>query len=470
MIDLTHPQRQSPFAIVFLGLRILRSLGIAQFAIVLLFIVRAPFSGPFGLVMIGLILAFGAFSIAAWWRYTFHVVDGELVVIRGVIRIVRLNVPIERIQSITIEQRLLHRLTGLVKVSVDTAGSDAVEFSIDAVSRDVAEALQHRTATASHAPPRAASAPNELGDRVVFSHGPRRLLLVALTTPPLTGLFVLGSFFALPDAAVERFGNIGLEPAAFRWWWLPVGVAAFLTASVVLNIVRVLLRDWNLTLSTTPTGIQRTSGLLSRTKIASNVDRIQLVTSAQNPLERRAAISGVRLTTAGHGVVTLSGCDDQQFSTTARLAGVTPLDALVLDRRLHPAVVFLAVRNVTLTCVVLAAGASLLIGWWTLVLVLAVPWTWAKKRVEVANFRWALRPELATSSRIISSSTEQALLHKANAVRVTQSIFERRRGLGRVHMATAAGAIEIGMIPIDEAHAVRDTILHAVETDARPWI
>jgi hypothetical protein len=26
------------------------------------------------------------------------------------------------------------------------------------------------------------------------------------------------------------------------------------------------------------------------------------------------------------------------------------------------------------------------------------------------------------------------------------------------------------MIPIEEAHAARDTILHAVETDTRPWI
>ena len=40
MIDLTAPQRQSPLAIVFLGLRILRSLGIAQLVILVLFIFR----------------------------------------------------------------------------------------------------------------------------------------------------------------------------------------------------------------------------------------------------------------------------------------------------------------------------------------------------------------------------------------------------------------------------------------------
>jgi membrane protein YdbS with pleckstrin-like domain len=88
----------------------------------------------------------------------------------------------------------------------------------------------------------------------------------------------------------------------------------------------------------------------------------------------------------------------------------------------------------------------------------------------VANFRWGLHDELASSSKVISSATEQALLHKTNTVDVTQSIFERRRGLGRVKLTTAAGAIAIGMIPIADAQALRDTILHAVETDTRPWI
>jgi hypothetical protein len=37
-------------------------------------------------------------------------------------------------------------------------------------------------------------------------------------------------------------------------------------------------------------------------------------------------------------------------------------------------------------------------------------------------------------------------------------------------LTTAAGEVAIGMIPIAEAHAVRDTILFSVETDTRPEI
>jgi putative membrane protein len=255
-----------------------------------------------------------------------------------------------------------------------------------------------------------------------------------------------------------------------RWWWIPIGVAVFVVFSVALNIVRVFLRDWQLTLRSSPTGLRRTSGLLSRTSTASSVDRIQMVASAQNPLQQRAGLRSVQLATVGQGSLSLGGCDDVQFATVATLAAVTPIDELQLDRRIHPAEVFLAARNTTLICLVLTGALFALVGWWSLLTFSAIPYVWVTKRIGVANFRWGLHDELASSRRVISSATEQALLHKTNTVHVTQSIFERRRGVATVRLTTAAGAVAIGMIPISEAHAVRDTILHAVETDTRPWI
>ena len=473
MTDLSTPQRQSPLAIVFLGLRVFRSLGIAQIVIMVLFIVRAPLNGPLSVLPIVIILGFGGFSTLAWWRYTFQLVDGEVVVTKGVVRVVRLNVPIERIQSIAIEQQLLHRLTGLVRVTVDTAGTKDVEFAIDAIARPAAEELQRQTVTAVPAPrPTDGTLPPPVlaEDRVVFTHDGRRLLLMALTMSPLTGLLVLGPLFALGGDFFDRVPGGGPGNVTFQWWWIPLGIVVFVVFSVVLNIVRVFLRDWQLTLRSSPTGLRRTSGLLSRTSTASSVDRIQVVASAQNPLQRQAGLRSVGLATIGQGDLSLGGCNDAQFATVATLSAATPIDALQLDRRIHPAEIFLAVRNTSVFCLVLTGALFALTSWWSFFTLAAVPYVWVTKRVGVANFRWGLHDELASSSKVISSATEQALLHKTNTVHVTQSIFERRREVATVRLTTAAGAVTIGMIPIVEANAVRDTILHAVETDTRPWI
>jgi len=473
MINLSVPQRQSPLAIVFLGLRILRSLGIAQIVIVVLFIMRAPFNGALSVLPFVIIVAFGGFSALAWWRYTFQVLDDELVVTKGIVRVVRLNVPIERIQSIAIEQQLLHRLTGLVKVAVDTAGSNEAEFSIDAVARPVAEELQRRAVTAVPTPVKIGSAlppPVLAQDRVVFTHDGRRLLAMALTMWPLTGLLVLGPLLAFGGDFFNRLPDVGLGDQPFRWWWVPVGIAGFIVFSVVLNIIRVFLQDWELSLRASATSLRRTSGLLSKTNTASSVDRIQMVTSAQNPLQRRARLRNIELATVGQRSLSVDGCDDAQFTTVLTLAAVTPIDELLLNRRIHPAAIWLAVRNATVVCALLTGALFWLIGWWSPLVLSSIPLVWATTRLNVANFRWGLGQQLASSSYVLSLRTEQALLHKTNAVTVTQSIFERRRGLGRVQLATASGAISIGMIPIEEAQAARDTILHAVETDTRPWI
>ena len=476
MIDLRQPQRQSPLAIVFLAIRIIRSLGLAQIAVAALFVLQAQLDGRMILVPFALILAFGAFSALSWWRYTFQLLDDELVVVKGVLRVDRLTVPVDRIQSLGIDQELLHRMTGLVKVSVDTAGSSEAEFTIDAVSRTVAEELQRSAVIATPtvapvvgdgpAPPQADD------DRVVFTHDAARLMRAALTMWPLTGLFILGPLVAFGEQfsrqVNERFGEIEIDSSQFAWWWIPAAIVGFVLLSVLLNIVRVMLADWQMTLRASSTSLRRTSGLLSRTSKASSVARVQVISSDQNPLQRRAGLRTIGLSTIGEGDLTLLGCDDDQFDIVRGLAGSSSHRAL--ERTIHPAEIFLAVRNITVTMTIAAVVAWFTVGWWALLAYVVVPLVWFTQRRHVRNFRWDLGPELATFSRVFDTSTRQALLRKTNAVRVTQSIFQRRRGLGSVHLATAAGTISVGMIPIAEAHAVRDTILATAESDPRPWM
>ncbi|HSP27864.1 MAG TPA: PH domain-containing protein [Ilumatobacteraceae bacterium] len=479
MIDLTQPQRQSPIAIVLLGVRAIRSLGIAQIALGVFFLARGAADGRLVFVVAVAVALLAAVSVLSWWRYTFQLADGELVVTRGVLRIDRLTVATDRIQSIAIEQELLHRLTDVVKVVVTTAGTAQAEFTIDAVALPVAEELRRRASApgaavaASHD---ASGGPGRPTERVVFQHTPRRLAVAALTMSPWAGLALIPPLLfglqqtlepvaddlseAVPDVDVDGLG----------WWLVPVIVIAAPLFVVLLNLGRVYLADWQQALHTDSTTLRRTSGLLSRFSTTSSVARVQVMTSRQNWLQRRAGIRDVHLSNAGDGDMRLIACRDEEFAATAESAGLTPSDRLALDRRVHPVEIWLRARNTAIVAVAVGAAGVLLIGWWATLVLVVVPWAWWSSRRHVRNHRWSFGTELATSSRVISSSTEQALVRKANVVRVTQTIFERRRGLGQVEVATAAGAIRVGMIPVDEAQAVRDVILYGVETDRRPWM
>ena len=477
MIDLSQPQRQSPLAIVFLGLRALRSLGVVQLVVLALFIVRGAADGRLLLVGAVAVAALATMSVLSWWRYTFQLSDGELVVTRGVLRIDRLTVDVGRIQSIAIEQELLHRMTDLVKVVVDTAGSSQAEFTIDAVARPVAEELQQQATAVSPVATHVTSIePARASERVVFQHTPGRLAVAALTSSPWAGLALLVPLLALDEVVIEPIAEQvsalapDVDAGSLGWWIVPIVVVAVALFVSLLNLGRVFLADWDLALRTDSTTLRRTSGLLSRTSTTSSVARVQVLASRRNPLQRRVGLHDLHLSNVGQGDIRLIGCRDDEFASTAAIAGLTSLGDLPLDRRIHPAEIRLKVRNAVLITAVVTAAASLLIGWWALLaFVAAVPAWWATRR-HVRTYRWSIGSEVATARRVIGSSTRQALIRKTNVVRVTQSIFERRRGLGRVEVVTAAGKITIGMIPIEEACAVRDVIVRGVETDRRAWM
>lgn len=479
MIDLTQPQRQSPIAIVLLGLGAIRSLGIAQIALAVFFVARGAADGRLVIVVTIAVALLAAVSVLSWWRYTFQLIDRELVVTRGVLRVDRLTVATDRIQSIAIEQELLHRLTDVVKVVVTTAGTAQAEFTIDAIALPVAEELRRRaTALGATAAASEGSAGGVGGstERVVFQHTPRRLTIAALTMSPWAGLALIPPLWFGLQQALEPVADDLSEatPAVdvdgLGWWLVLIIVVAAPFFVVVLNLGRVYLADWQQALRTDSTTLRRTSGLLSRFSTTSSVARVQVMTSRQNWLQRRAGIRDVHLSNAGDGDLRLIACRDEEFAATAAAAGLAVSEQLALDRRVHPAEIWLRTRNTAVVVLAVGVAATLLIGWWAMLALGIVPWVWWTIRRHVRNHRWSLGTELATSSRVISSSTEQALVRKANVVRVTQTIFERRRGLSQVEVATAAGTISVGMIPVDEAQAVRDVILHGVETDRRAWM
>ncbi len=479
MIDLTQPQRQSPIAVVLLGVRAIRSLGIVQIALGVFFVVRSAADGRLVIVVAVAVALLAAVSVLSWWRYTFQLADGELVVTRGVLRIDRLTVATDRIQSIAIEQELLHRLTDVVKVVVTTAGTAQAEFTIDAVALPVAEELRRRASALGvgvAASDDAAGGPGGPTERVVFQHTPRRLAVAALTMSPWAGLALIPPLlFGLQQTVEPVAGDLSevapdVDVDGLGWWLVPIIVIAAPMFVVLLNLVRVYLADWQQALHTDSTTLRRTSGLLSRFSTTSSVARVQVMTSRQNWLQRRAGIRDVLLSNAGDGDLRLIACRDEEFTATAESAGLTPSDRLALDRRVHPVETWLRARNTAIVAVAVSAAGVVLFGWWATLVLVVVPWVWWTSRRHVRNHRWSFGTELATSSRVISSSTEQTLVRKANVVRVTQTIFERRRGLGQVEVSTAAGTIGVGMIPIDEARAVRDVMLHGVETDRRAWM
>lgn len=247
---------------------------------------------------------------------------------------------------------------------------------------------------------------------------------------------------------------------------------AVVVTSVLLNVVRVFLVDWDLRVTRTPQGLRRNAGLLSKTSVASSLPRVQRLKVSQRMLERTLGLHTTRLQPVGEAEFVVPGCSVDQVSLLRSLALDGSQGVRVLDRRISPLEIFRQTRNAVV--VVGPIGIGLAVAWnpWAILVLVFIPVTWLRARRIVAEYRWGLAHDsLARYRRLLGWSKEETLLRKTNGVIVRQSLFERKRNLATVRVDLAGGtALSIGMIPLRDAIAVRDRALYVAETDPRPFM
>ncbi|MGI8405631.1 MAG: PH domain-containing protein [Thermomicrobiales bacterium] len=151
-IETAHWQKLHPLSIVTTGLRYMRGLLIPLIFV----IVSRGFSGGkadlavtfvFPLVAAAVSILFGAIH---WMMFRYMLTDRELVIRSGVISRQERVVPLERVQSVDLEEAPLERILGIVRVRVETAatGSHEAKIELHSLGRDDAQALRSQLVTA----------------------------------------------------------------------------------------------------------------------------------------------------------------------------------------------------------------------------------------------------------------------------------------------------------------------------------
>lgn len=151
-IETAQWRKLHPLSIVTTGLRYMRGLLIPLIFV----IVSRGFSGGkadlvvtfiFPLVAAAASILFGAIH---WIMFRYTLTERELVIRSGVISQQERVVPLERIQSVDLEEAPLERILGIVRVRVETAatGSHEAKSEMHSLGRDDAQALRSQLVTA----------------------------------------------------------------------------------------------------------------------------------------------------------------------------------------------------------------------------------------------------------------------------------------------------------------------------------
>ncbi len=273
-------------------------------------------SGRWGVLALMLAI-FAVVSLATtylrWRRFVWMVDDDAITIRQGLWSRSERVLPIERIQDVAIEQKLVHRLLGLAIVSFESgAGGDGKrdDARLDAISladaRALREQLRHgqlRGDTRDAVPVATDDSAAEFDTRaeapILHQMGVQRLMLSGLFN---FSLAVFGVVFGLLTqfdrifpydpfdfdlwlALAQRFG---LDDWVLAHRWL-AAVGGFLTVVIlgaIAGIVRTILRDWGFTLRSEPRGLRRTRGLTTRTDVLIPRARVQAAIISSGPVRR----------------------------------------------------------------------------------------------------------------------------------------------------------------------------------------
>lgn len=499
-----EPQRTAP-----IGLLVTAITSIRQLVVPILvggFALRDSPIGFGGLLFLLVAVLAGNLVVAylKWLRKTYTMGVEDIRVESGIISRAARSVPYERIQDVSLEQKLLPRLFGLVEVKFETGAGGADDLKLAYLTEDQGEALRHlirerreeeAAATDSSEGEVVASSQEESGE-IIFSMDTKRLATFGFFEFSLAVFAVLGglaqyaeTFIGMevwdPDlwfglvqsqqGALESLGFAGQVISAIA------GLIALLVIGSATGLIRTFLRDWGFVLEKTARGFRRRRGLFTKTDVVMPTHRVQALVLGTGWLRYRFGWHGLKF-------VSLAQDAGSSSHVVAPFAQLEEIDPVIRAAQFEPPSQSLDWHHASrkyrfdsavieggifvLIAVVLAGlvGAEVISGFDYAPLVPLAPLAAAALFVAANLYAWQFHRHALSATQIfarkglLSPVTRIAARVKLHSVEIVQGPIARRRGYATLHLGLAGGGFSIPGLPLGRARELKLAILDSIAT------
>ncbi len=438
-------------------------------------------------LLAGLAVLMGMALIVAWvrWRmFTYQVLPDQLVISRGIFNRTRRSIPVQRIQDVSIKQRLLARLIGLAEVCIETGGGEKDEGQLDSVS--LAEACRLRDLLRGlnrpcDEPEVSTSLSLAATGPMLFRLTSRRLLYFGLFNFSLlwiAAIFGVGQYFGQAldldgDRWLDIWGMAGRELLSRLSPAFILGATAVAAGlGMIAGVIRTVLQFHDFRLTFADGRFRYSRGLLTRREVVVARRQIQL------GLVEWGALSG-RLGWCALKVQTLGGSDHvsgrlelapfaraSEIQPLIALAGLAPFDpsGLTPVSAWHTRSALIRLVAIPAFAVAVAAILFPLAG----LLLLALPLPVAVALLRRGHHRYGLAETGLMVRRGVLKQREWTVPYgNIQSVTIRQGPMQRRAGIASVRIDTAGGTglngPHIHDLPQDDATDLVREVMNRVE-------
>lgn len=491
-------RRLHPLSWLFVLLQQLRSFAVPL--VLLLVSGRRSATGEwYGLIGVGVLTLM---SVAQYLTYRYRPGTDGFVIRSGVLQRTSRDIPYERIHTVNLHQTLLHRLFGVTEVRLESAGSKDAEAVMRVLSIEDARALE--TFVRDRAAARRAGADTGASD--VATVAPPEVALLTLGTPELVrlglisnrGMVVVAAIFGVAwqffgegriasDTVPEAVLTIGDDARRYVTEHLHDAVGLVASGLVVillllvvvraLSVLLAILQYYGFTLVEMGRQLRVERGLLTRVRNQLPLRRIQAWRIEETFLHRWFGRRGLRVdSAAGHDG------DDRGVRHLAPIATPEAIDTLLRRLRpgdtwpppewhaLHPRAWRRMFVVPSMIVAIVAAATVWRLGPFGLLPLLAIPLLIVRARGTARFSGYALTPRaMLVRTGWLSRQWMIVDVGKVQALRLTQSPFDRRHDMATLWLDTAGagaadGVMRIRYLPTETARALHDRIGSEIDT------
>ena len=441
------------------------------------------------------------FSYLSWRRLTYSVGEQDIRVESGVLSRAARSVPYERIQDVSLEQKFVPRLFGLVEVKFETGSGGGEDLSLTYLSESEGERLrqvirarregQRSLGEGGEAATSIEADDHEFEDRktTLFTMDPRRLAVFGTFEFSLAVFAVLLGLtqqfeFLLPfdlwdlEAWETRITGQSAYLATFGFGAQVIGgVIATITLVVIglaTGVVRTFLREWDFRLERTARGFRRRRGLLTKTDVVMPVHRVQGIKIGTGLIRRLFGWHNLRFVSLAQD----AGASNHVVAPFATMEEITPIvteagfDWPGEDADWHRASTKFRFDNAIGDALWFLAAAIPVAIFAPSLLFALIPLALAAITVGANLLAWrfhrhALDPkQILATKGLFAPRSQISTRRKLHSVEISRGPIARLRGYATVHLGLAGGQFSIPGVPIDRALELRDAVLETiVETD-----
>nr|WP_281501262.1 PH domain-containing protein [Erythrobacter sp. F6033] len=447
-----------------------------------------------------LIVLIGAIaSYVSWRRLTYTIGASDIRVESGVLSRAARSVPYERIQDVSLEQKLLPRLLGLVAVKFETGAGGGEDLSLTYLTEEAGEEMRQLVRERRDSADETAMAENtgdaterepEPEDEAIFAMGPGRLFKFGLFEFSLAVFAVLAGLAQYADGFIEIgdaidmaggwFSDRGEEVAALSMsvqvFSALAGLFAVFIVGSATGMIRVFTREWGFLLERTARGFRRRRGLFTKTDVVMPIHRVQALTIGTRMIRYRFGWHNLKFVSlaqdagsSNHVVAPFARMDE--IATVVATAGFHLPDEAADWHRASEAyrTDSMIIDSLFFVLAAIVAGTVLAIvnpDWFTLVV--AILLTLAAISAGAALYSWQFKrhtldaTQIMARDGILSPSSKIATRTKLHSVEVAQGPIARRRGYATLHFGLAGGEFSIPGIPVERARKVRSEVLETI--------